>query len=217
MGVYISGVDMPKQDEILQIRIYGNGKVSRVYDIKCQQVGTAIETTQVVPIEEVWANVQPLKDKILELEEKLYLQNEKQKVQTINWSHDQISRAEVLALINKAMYNTDNKDIQDYLFCGLRRDVHNLPSADRPNVAYICDGRKCDKDCSECFRTLDIEHARDFKLLGDTYYQQEQVDRPKGEWKWTHGGQCSECGFHNTNFDFNFCPNCGADMRGDVM
>ena len=312
MGVYISGVDMPKQDEILQIRIYGNGKVSRVYDIKCQQVGTAIETTQVVPIEEVWANVQPLKDKILELEEKLYLQNEKQKVQTINWSHDQISRAEVLALINKAMYNTDNKDIQDYLFCGLRRDVHNLPSADRPTVirsktlmptkdfkewakrireinpnavvipcdaevmsadrptikqtdtliiadalrylvqdterhesdrtraeelrkqilqygasmchsadrpkvAYICDGRKCDNDCSECFRTLDIEHARDFKLLGDTYYQQEQADRPKGEWKWTHGGQCSECGFHNTNFDFNFCPNCGADMRGDVM
>ena len=49
-------------------------------------------------------------------------------------SGDIISRAEVLALINKAMYNTDNKDIQDYLFCGLRRDVHNLPSADRPTV-----------------------------------------------------------------------------------
>lgn len=45
---------------------------------------------------------------------------------------DLISRAEVLAVINKAMYNTDNKDIQDYLFCGLRRDVHHLPSADRP-------------------------------------------------------------------------------------
>lgn len=42
----------------------------------------------------------------------------------------------------------------------------------------------------------------------------ETCDRPKGEWKWTHGGQCSECGFHNTNFDFNFCPNCGARMKG---
>ena len=42
------------------------------------------------------------------------------------------------------------------------------------------------------------------------------ADRPKGEWRWTHGGQCSECGFHNTNFDFNFCPNCGADMRKDA-
>ena len=44
-------------------------------------------------------------------------------------------------------------------------------------VAYICDGRKCDSDCSECFRTLDIEHARDFKLIGNTYYQQESADR----------------------------------------
>ncbi len=76
MGVYIQGVNMPKQDELLQVRIYGNGKVSRIYDIECQQIGTAIETTQVVPIEEVWANVQPLKDKVLDLEEKLYLQNE---------------------------------------------------------------------------------------------------------------------------------------------
>lgn len=44
MGVYIQGVNMPKQDELLQVRIYGDGKVSRVYDIECQQIGTAIET-----------------------------------------------------------------------------------------------------------------------------------------------------------------------------
>mgnify|MGYP007133722980 CR=1 FL=1 len=44
MGIYIQGVDMPKQDELLQIRIYDDGKVSRIYDIKCQQIGTAIET-----------------------------------------------------------------------------------------------------------------------------------------------------------------------------
>ena len=44
MGIYIQGIDMPKQDEILQIRIYDDGQVSRIYDIKCQQIGTAIET-----------------------------------------------------------------------------------------------------------------------------------------------------------------------------
>lgn len=43
MGIYIQGVDMPKQDELLQIRIYDDEKVSRIYDIKCQQIGTAIE------------------------------------------------------------------------------------------------------------------------------------------------------------------------------
>lgn len=45
MGIYVKGVDMPKENEILQIRIYDDGKVSRVYDIECQQIGTAIETT----------------------------------------------------------------------------------------------------------------------------------------------------------------------------
>lgn len=35
-----------------------------------------------------------------------------------------------------------------------------------------------------------------------------------GEWKWSHGGECSECGFHNSNFDYRYCPMCGARMDG---
>ena len=36
-----------------------------------------------------------------------------------------------------------------------------------------------------------------------------------GRWKWSEGGQCSECGFHNSNFGYNYCPNCGAKMDGE--
>ena len=35
-----------------------------------------------------------------------------------------------------------------------------------------------------------------------------------GEWKDTKKYKCSECGIHVGVFNSNFCPNCGADMRG---
>lgn len=105
-------------------------------------------------------------------------------------SEETISKDEVLALINKAMYAIDNKDIQDYIFCGLRRDVHNLPSVYRPKGEWLDkDGNKVEIDdngipkdscwCSVCDEWL---------VASDEY-------STKG----------------------NFCPNCGADMRGDVM
>lgn len=61
----------------------------------------------------------------------------------------------------------DERTIDSY-----RREFSEAASAEAVKVAYICDGRKCDSDCSDCFRTLDIEHAKDFKLMGDTYFQQ---------------------------------------------
>lgn len=51
-----------------------------------------------------------------------------------------------------------------------------------------------------------------------------QSERKKG--KWIKAGQsfvfpkkfrnysCSECGYDIDKIKFNFCPNCGADMRG---
>ena len=36
------------------------------------------------------------------------------------------------------------------------------------------------------------------------------------DWKWRNGGECSECGFHNSYFGYNFCPNCGCDMRKEI-
>ena len=48
------------------------------------------------------------------------------------------------------------------------------------------------------------------------------ADRPKGEWILTDNDKeyiplfytCSVCGMKYTE-EYNYCPNCGADMRGD--
>lgn len=112
---------------------------------------------------------------------------------------DLISRAEVLALINKAMFNTDNKDIQDYIFNGLRRDVHNLPS----EVCGDCIWRVCN------YNSVD--------------WEKPSTDRPKGEWIFNPTDaidlmfakpKCSKCGFESSDGG-NYCSNCGADMRGE--
>ena len=109
--------------------------------------------------------------------------------------NDLISRADVICevLVNDGIDNIVDR-------------INALPSADR----------QTDETCQDCpiYSAEEKNCPRFNKVIPQTRAEME-ADRPKGEWRWTHGGQCSECGFHNTNFDFNFCPSCGADMRGE--
>ena len=41
-GLYISGMEMPKNGELLCIRIHPDGKVTIDMDLKCKQIATAI-------------------------------------------------------------------------------------------------------------------------------------------------------------------------------
>ena len=47
----------------------------------------------------------------------------------------------------------------------------------------------------------------------------EEYERRKGKWEKVYYGnrpnRCSECRQKN-NYRTNFCPNCGADMRGET-
>lgn len=42
MGVYIKGMEMPTNDEMLCIKIYPNGKVAIDMDLECKQIATAV-------------------------------------------------------------------------------------------------------------------------------------------------------------------------------
>ena len=68
---------------------------------------------------------------------------------------------------------------------------------------------------------------RSIKELLQAAYEQGladgKADRPQGEWKrrlvdngFNADWVCSECGYRvKTDFvSFNFCPNCGARMKG---
>lgn len=55
------------------------------------------------------------------------------------------------------------------------------------------------------------------KVLEDTSTA-DVVERKHGNWNWVSFNiECSECGampnFDSTEPLYNFCPNCGADMR----
>ena len=49
--------------------------------------------------------------------------------------------------------------------------------------------------------------------IADLPYKQNE--RPKGEWRVRHDNhfRCTNCEQYSS-FNFNYCPNCGADMKG---
>lgn len=75
---------------------------------------------------------------------------------------------------------------------------------------------------------LTAPHTADFLIANGVTIDPSTL-RPKGEWLEKKldnfrmlEAKCSECGWTGIEnydayidpFDFNFCPNCGADMRG---
>lgn len=46
MGVYIFGLDMPEEGQMLDISIYPDGKVTLFYDLYCKQIATAYQVPE---------------------------------------------------------------------------------------------------------------------------------------------------------------------------
>ena len=82
--------------------------------------------------------------------------------------------------------------------------IKALPSAQPKNMSVTFDVQKITK------------HKSDFSDLPSA-----QPGRKKGKWldNYQYGYKCSECGAYLEidcgDAEMNFCPNCGADMRGE--
>lgn len=74
---------------------------------------------------------------------------------------------------------------------------------------------------------MKIAHAKaiDYETVVDMYEKlvdnapTVEAERPQGEWLKSDIpesilSKCSLCGFNCGAYTHNFCPNCGADMRG---
>lgn len=40
-------------------------------------------------------------------------------------------------------------------------------------ILYICDRRKCDNCREECLHCSDVEHAKNFEKIGETFWEKE--------------------------------------------
>jgi len=70
--------------------------------------------------------------------------------------------------------------------------------------------------CKDCIHSGLCYKENDYKNFPDRCGDFISDDRPQGKWKLDEYGlpYCDKCNIH-PDYTSNFCPNCGADMRGD--
>ena len=104
---------------------------------------------------------------------------------------------------------TENEQIAEHLKKSDERQK-NIEYARRIIAVF---NRKGDGD-SEDFKTILNDFRKDVErdLISKGYRKVE-----RGEWEpySTTMMECSVCKRHTPRHRYNFCPNCGADMRGE--
>ena len=112
-------------------------------------------------------------------------------------------------------YGTNGHDSLAVSQDGRTLSYYNLQNGDGSDLGdyrFVCDDDKIPAES----QTADALHCEVYFNIGGW-----SGDRKKGEWKIMSDryGQyyaCSVCGYDRSySYTFNFCPNCGADMRGE--
>lgn len=94
------------------------------------------------------------------------------------------------------------------------------------HVAMECVDTETRQMLIESIPSADVVDKADYDQLRDIFdktYESLQHKRERGEWQVTddtdewygHVYKCSICGGEAIGGCYNFCPNCGADMRGE--
>lgn len=88
------------------------------------------------------------------------------------------------------------------------------------DVTYICDRKKCPECSKLCNHTTDISHAVNFEPVSfndeKTVTNYEEKMPKTGHWEdCSNGWMCSNC-YKDVSHESDFCPHCGADMKGDM-
>ena len=140
---------------------------------------------------------------------------------------DLISRQDAIEHLKNRLYETELNSVAKYPYYAEMADnrvdvwMNEVPSAERDyNFNEWC------TDCKE------YDHERHccprFNQVIRTTLQEVQEERKKGTWKreishydGSYHLYCSCCGeccgitINKLNREWSFCPNCGADMRGE--
>ena len=140
---------------------------------------------------------------------------------------DAISRAdmyeEIEDWLNLSRYYHPHSKNNKMPIDELRARIEQLPSVQpKPIECEDAISREAVKElycriCMDkniCYRSK--ENCEDLRLFDNL----PSVPSRKGHWvkkgAWNTRPVCSECGAFNNSKYKNFCPNCGADMRGDT-
>ena len=139
---------------------------------------------------------------------------------------DLISRQDVYCILDKMMVKrplaSDRWVIRD-----IDKAIKSLPSDEA-----VPQSEQYKKGFDDAKRAFLVEYARESENMRKRNAQLEvmlnaqkaiSTDRPKGEWineNGTYYANCSKCGYqmdtHQERGYFRYCPNCGAEMRGEI-
>lgn len=125
---------------------------------------------------------------------------------------DVIYRQDAIDAIDKHIDTFDAIDTN--YFCGLRTAMSflkKMPSAQHKSLCNTCryiNLEWYEEPCDSC------------TMGGESNHYKPSAQRT-GEWihdgsDWTNRWICSKCGYKHFLEKTNYCPNCGADMRGEA-